>query len=382
MPIFLTLDKLKKQPPTTKEELFRDQEKTSGGELKLINKEIIESQSGILGEVIKKAMKAIFTGQGLVGMSLPIRIFEPRSTLQRISDNMCYVTSFLKKANDTKDPLERAKYCLTCLISGICMSGSQKKPFNPYLGETLEAEYSDGSKMYMEHTSHHPPISNFYIDTAYGAKVYGRFEQVADMGANSMDIIYRGPLNIEFSDGHLVTMFYPVAHTNGLVWGSRCFRFDKKGCYIDTRNHIKGFFEMEEILKGGKHKSKRYDTFAGEIYNYDPAKHKSYGENFKNVLDSFKGKDKLKLLSTVDGSNFDSVDFNGVQYWSFDSHKVERPLPIEHPLPSDFRFREDLAWLEHGNKDQAQEWKLKLEEIQRWDRALRQEAEKKRKKGK
>jgi hypothetical protein len=382
MPVFLPLERIRKQPPTTKEELFRDQEKQSNGELKLINAEIIESQSGILGEVIKKAMKAFFTGQGLVGMSLPIKIFEPRSTLQRITDNFCYITTFLKKANDATDPLERAKYCLTCLISGICMSGSQKKPFNPYLGETLEAEFSDGSKLYMEHTSHHPPISNFYIATSYGAKVHGRFEQVADMGANSMDIIYRGPLNIQFSDGKRVTLFYPVAHTTGVVWSSRTFRFDKRGCFVDPENQIKGYFEMGEILKGGKYKSKRADTFAGEIFTYDPAKHKGYGENFKAVQDAFKAKDKVKLLSTIDGGLLESVDFNGVEYWSFDAHKVERALPIENPIPSDFRFREDLVWLEYGNKEQAQEWKLKLEEIQRWDRALRQEAEKKRKKGK
>lgn len=382
MPVFMSLEQLRKQPPTTKEELFRDQKLTSDGELKLINKEIIESQSGILGDVIKKAMKAIFTGQGLVGMSLPIKIFEARSTLQRISDNMCYITTYLKRANQTTDPLERAKLCLTCLISGISMSGSQKKPFNPYLGETLESEFSDGSKMYMEHTSHHPPVSNFYIDCSYGAKVSGRFEQVADMSMNSMDIIYRGPLNIEFADGHKITMFYPWAHTSGVVFGSRCFRFDKRGCYVDTRNNIKGYFEMGEILKGGRHKSKRCDTFSGEIYTYDPSKHKAYGENFKNVQDSFKAKDKVKQLCTIDGSVFDAVDFSGAQYWDFDSHRVERALPIEHPLPSDFRFREDIAWLEHGNKEQAQEWKLKLEEIQRWDRGLRQEAEKKRKKGK
>jgi hypothetical protein len=382
MPVYMTLDRIRKQPPSTKEDLFRDQEKQSNGELKLVNAEIIESQSGILGEVIKKAMKAIFTGQGLVGMSLPIKIFEPRSTLQRIADNMCYITSYLKTADACTDPVERAKYCLTCLISGICMSGSQKKPFNPYLGETFEAEYSDGSKMYMEHTSHHPPISNFYIDTSYGAKVYGRFEQVADMGANSMDIIYRGPLNIRFSDGTIATLFYPLAHTSGVVWGSRTVRFDKKGCYIDTTNKIKGYFEMGEIIKSGKYKSKRADTFAGEIYSYDPSKHKGYGENFKNAQDAFKGKDKVKSHSTVEGGIFESLYFNGAEYWSFDSHVIERAMPIEHPIPSDFRFREDLTWLEYGSKEQAQEWKLKLEEIQRWDRTLRQEAEKKRKKGK
>ena len=37
------------------------------------------------------------------------------------------------------------------------------KPFNPILGETLQAELPDGSEIYCEHTSHHPPVSNFHL---------------------------------------------------------------------------------------------------------------------------------------------------------------------------------------------------------------------------
>jgi len=42
-----------------------------------------------------------------------------------------------------------------------------------------------------------------------------------------------------------------------------------------------------------------------------------------------------------------------------------------NPLPSDCRFREDLIWLAIGNLDFAQNWKVKLEEQQRHDRASR-----------
>jgi hypothetical protein len=31
------------------------------------------------------------------------------------------------------------------------------------LGETLQAEYNDGSKVYVEQTSHHPPVSSFLL---------------------------------------------------------------------------------------------------------------------------------------------------------------------------------------------------------------------------
>ena len=39
-----------------------------------------------------------------------------------------------------------------------------KKPFNPILGETWQASLSDGSQMYMEQISHHPPVSAFHIE--------------------------------------------------------------------------------------------------------------------------------------------------------------------------------------------------------------------------
>lgn len=381
-PIYMGPDRYERQPPSTKQEMFVDVQRQENGELKLVNKDIIDSQSGIFGEVIKKALAAFFSGQGLVGMSLPVRIFEPRSTLQRIADNMCYIPNIMKRANDATDPLERAKLCLTSLLSGICMSPSMRKPFNPYLGETMEAEFSDGSKLYMEHTSHHPPISNFYIDTTYGAKMYGRFEQIADMGRNSMELIYRGPYNIQFSDGAKVTMFLPTGTQSGVVVGSRLLKFEKKICYIDQQNRIKGHLDIGHHPETGKYKGKRVDTFTGEIYVYDPNKHQGYGENFKKVYDAFNGKDKVQSLSKAQGSYFEAVEFDGVEYWNFDTHKIDRARPIANPLPSDYRFREDLLWLEYGDKDQAQDWKLKLEEIQRWDRGLRQEAEKKRKKAK
>ena len=37
------------------------------------------------------------------------------------------------------------------------------KPFNPILGETFQAFYSDGTVIDIEHTSHHPPISHFLV---------------------------------------------------------------------------------------------------------------------------------------------------------------------------------------------------------------------------
>jgi len=48
------------------------------------------------------------------------------------------------------------------------MCTGQNKPFNPLLGETLQGHYDDGTTFYCEHTSHHPPISNFLVEDPDG----------------------------------------------------------------------------------------------------------------------------------------------------------------------------------------------------------------------
>lgn len=40
---------------------------------------------------------------------------------------------------------------------------SWRKPFNPILGETWQAQLSDGTVMYMEQLSHHPPVTAFHM---------------------------------------------------------------------------------------------------------------------------------------------------------------------------------------------------------------------------
>lgn len=38
-----------------------------------------------------------------------------------------------------------------------------KAPFNPVLGETYQAKKSNGTLLYLEQTSHHPPTSHFLM---------------------------------------------------------------------------------------------------------------------------------------------------------------------------------------------------------------------------
>ncbi len=49
-------------------------------------------------------------------------------------------------------------------VSGLSLSLSMMKPFNPLLGETYQGSFSDGGALSIEHISHHPPVSVFFLD--------------------------------------------------------------------------------------------------------------------------------------------------------------------------------------------------------------------------
>ena len=51
-------------------------------------------------------------------------------------------------------------------MTRLHLSGSPLKPFNPILGETFQSKVLD-FHFYLEQTSHHPPVTNFYVNKFY-----------------------------------------------------------------------------------------------------------------------------------------------------------------------------------------------------------------------
>ena len=107
----------------------------------------------------------MFKGLGISHISLPVRIFESRSTVERLSDYFAFAPHFLKAASIIPDHRERLNLCIAFAIGPLYCCCSQRKPFNPLLGETMQAEFPDGTRIYCEHTSHHPPITNFLVES-------------------------------------------------------------------------------------------------------------------------------------------------------------------------------------------------------------------------
>lgn len=89
-----------------------------------------------MGEVIRQVISCFLKGQPISGISLPVRVFEPRSQIERMLDTFGFAPLFLRRAAMTTDKLERLKLVITNVIAGMHGSAKQLKPFNPLLGET------------------------------------------------------------------------------------------------------------------------------------------------------------------------------------------------------------------------------------------------------
>ncbi len=168
-PIYMTAP-LPNKRFSTPEALFHGLLITSGGELKVVDKQVLAKFKGLMSEMMKKIASAISSGGGMVGVSMPIRIFEPRSALERISDLWGYAVNFLSKGLhlgaqlSQKERVENIGSAMAFGVAGMSLSLSMYKPFNPLLGETYQGVYPDGTTLSVEHISHHPPVSVFWMD--------------------------------------------------------------------------------------------------------------------------------------------------------------------------------------------------------------------------
>jgi len=130
--------------------------------LKFIEQRTIDKQRGVIKHLLSKIGSNILSGTGIMNVSLPINIFDERSLLEVFAHQCRLSPYYLEKAADCEHPIDKLKFTTAFAISRIHLSVTQLKPFNPIWGETFQCKIGD-TLLYMEQTSHHPPIYNFYV---------------------------------------------------------------------------------------------------------------------------------------------------------------------------------------------------------------------------
>jgi len=333
-------------------------EATPTGGFKVQDEQAVQEQRGVVWDLIKQLGQSITQGISLTRITIPIYIADPRSYLEMVADGWCYGPHFLNKAVESNDPVERMKYVISFAISGLSNTCCAKKPLNPLLGETFQATFEDGTKIFCEQVSHHPPVTNWQVegpDESY--HFYGSGELSAAFRGNSIRGHQEGIHVVKFKDGSSVCYKLPEVWVRGIMFGERIIEYDGPITFHDKTNRIYAELRINPEPGGWfTWKKKPSDYIMGAIFRYEGTPQ------------------NRKQICTIEGSWLGCVVFDKKYYWNWkDNLPKAKPIPVDDPLPSDCRFRKDIIQMKAGDMTAANNGKHELETKQRAEAALRKQ---------
>lgn len=363
-------------PNVSMEERLKDFKMDKDGTLKVACKEIRSRQKAAVTGLFKRAAVKLLEGKNVVGMSLPINIFQPRSTIERIGDLFRFFPYYCDKAAETDDEIERVKLLTSALVASCQFQMNQWKPFNPLLGETYRCKFDEHTELFFEHTSHHPAISNYYFKgkkwTAYGAILYN-----GKVRPNTVTLFSETWSTLQFDDGRKLTFNWPWLQMGNFLIGTRKIMMTKLVCVKSEEARVKCIVKFNKEVKKkmlGLMTTYAYNEVHGALYIYDPEREKSMiKKKFYDTISSLsKMSDIEHELEVVSGNWLEKLCFDDKEYWNakdFELGKIH--VPAKDCLPSSYRYREDLIWLHYGDLERAGKWKDILEVQQRKERKIR-----------
>jgi hypothetical protein len=315
----------------------------------------------------------------LLKISRPAIISYPRTYLECIAIDFIN-TKLLDKAAETQDPVERLKSVVAFFMAGFHRNPTEMLttgPLNPILGETFFAEKRDGTKIYCEQISHHPPVSAYLINHPTGAyKLHGKGEVTAKMaGLNTIDGSRTGETVIEFSDGGKIIVANPEMRIEGLMMGDRTLNFMKSFTFTDQVNQITAeiTFNYEETGAFSKISSSFKSFFGGSAQTEKPLADSFNLLIYKSEKQGDTNEIKKTEICKGSGSWLSHLQINGDLYWKVDASVDDIWLGEDESkkLPSDSKYRVDSKYIREKDFNQAQKEKEDLENLQRLDSKLR-----------
>lgn len=166
------------------------------------NAAVVKNQRSTLLYLAKKIGVNLLTGKSIMNISLPIKIFEPRSFLEKVAGDFRFAPYYLGKAMETTDPVERVRVMTTWHVCSLQLEPQMLKPFNPILGETFQGMIGDYD-VAIEQISHHPPISAFQVwksNDPNAPYIDGYLAFEASTGISAIIGFKKGEIRIHFPD--------------------------------------------------------------------------------------------------------------------------------------------------------------------------------------
>jgi hypothetical protein len=338
--------------------IFADFAVHKDGGLKMLDEAEVSRQRGVVWEMVKEVGNTLMDGRELVNITLPIQLFEAKSFLAKMTEGWAYAPTFLTRAALTSDPVERLKFVMCFVVAGIHLTPTYRKPFNPILGETYEAKMYDGTSIFCEQTTHHPPASNWQVVGPGNIYHYhGRGVGSASARGNTLKGYQIGQNVVDFADGTRITWTLPVLCIHGALWGERTQYYEGSIPFKDEKNNLACELHFNAEGLG----------FIKSLFS----KAKQPADYMRGELVRPGDKKKKEVICVCEGSWLTHLSFDNVKYWDDDRDLPNIITPLENPLASDCRYRDDLVALQEDDIERAKESKLALEERQRYDERLR-----------
>ncbi|CAB3258281.1 unnamed protein product [Arctia plantaginis] len=214
--------------------------------------EVAEENKSLLWFLLKQ----VRPGMDLSKVVLPTFILEPRSFLDKLSDNYFHA-DILGQASLQEDPYQRFKTVLRWYLSGLYRKPKGlKKPYNPVLGECFRCCWKHDSQSYTyyisEQVSHHPPVSAFYVSNRQeGFVIEGSLLARSKFYGNSTSAILEGCARIHLLNwGEQYITSAPYAHCKGIVIGTLSMELGGKVHVMcpDTGYHADVEFKLRSFL--------------------------------------------------------------------------------------------------------------------------------------
>ena len=346
--------------------------------------------SGLIKDIIFQILKVPFGHH----ISLNVKMFEPKTILERYTSTFSYANIFLLPASHPKlTPYERFKLVICFEFAGSYIACQQLKPFNPFDGETFQGELPNGAKLYAENVTHKPLVVRFLLiyKKKYEISGYWDIAVKTQSFGSEMLINQKGPIYVKFPEINecIICNMPCVKAVNATSETSRALLFYGTEVFIDVKNKLKAVIQYD-CNKNRFHEVKgctmKYEY--PENYRYIFDKEWEFGSNFE-IEDAFKRKksskknkieDKYEILENIKGSWVENLYIGDKKVWDANKQKPEQIKRVKHCIPSDGRYREDLIWLYRSfygakNKEEEEiyrsisnEWKVMMEEFNRWER--------------
>ncbi|CAJ2502606.1 Uu.00g100000.m01.CDS01 [Anthostomella pinea] len=320
-------------------------------------------------------------GKDLSTISMPVSSNEPSSMLQRVAEQLEYA-QLLDNASQQKFPRDRLLFVTAFAISSFSVNRVKeraiRKPFNPLLGETYEllrteSEVPGGFRLIVEKVTHRPVRLAMQADSAYWSltqspapanKFWGKSAEITTEGrvrvalrlSDGTDELYSWNIGTMFLRNVVMGEKYvePV--------GTMTVSNESTGAKANIEFRSKGMF-------GGRSEDVHVDMYGSDGA---PTGTSLTGTWTKSLQVVEAGKNTGQEIWKVGQLVPNAPTTYGMTSFAATLNEVT-PIEKGRLPPTDSRLRPDQRLAEQGKLDDAETWKVNLEEAQRARRRVLEE---------